>query len=88
MARHAAAEVGAADSAGTTGAGVTAVAAATPTTNVEDINGASIPIHDEVPGEMVMAYDPNNPCMKVGTMYPNMKEFSLAMRQCAIKQGV
>ena len=42
------------------------------------------PVDDQVPGERVMAYDPNNSCMKAGTVYPNMKEFRLAMRQFAI----
>jgi hypothetical protein len=33
-----------------------------------------------------MAYDPNNPCMAVGTIYPGMPEFRIAMRQFAINK--
>lgn len=64
---------------GAAAAGGVAAARAT-----DDIAGAAIPVHDEVPGERVMAYDPNKPSMKAGTVYPNMKEFRLAMRQYAI----
>ena len=31
-------------------------------------------------------YDPNNPCMNLGTVYPNMVEFRLAVRQFAINK--
>lgn len=64
---------------GAAAAGGVAAARAT-----DDIAGAAIPVHDEVPRERVMAYDPNKPSMKAGTVYPNMKEFRLAMRQYAI----
>ena len=33
-----------------------------------------------------MVHDPNNPCMDIGTVYPNMVEFRLAVRQFAIKK--
>lgn len=52
----------------------------------QDTTGAAIPVSDEVPGELVMPYDPDKPCMKAGTMYPNMKEFRLAVRQYAINE--
>jgi hypothetical protein len=51
-----------------------------------DIDGAAIPTSDAVPGEMVISYDKNNPSMEVGTMYPTMEEFKLAVRQFAIKK--
>jgi len=31
-------------------------------------------------------YDPDKPCMDLGSVYPNMKEFRLAMRQFAINE--
>lgn len=49
-------------------------------------DGAAIPTSDEVPGEMVISYDKNNPSMALGTMYPTMEEFKLAVRQFAIKE--
>jgi len=52
----------------------------------EDVDGAAIPTNDDVPGEMVISYDKNNPCMEVGTQYPTMEEFKLAVRQFAIKE--
>lgn len=51
-----------------------------------DTAGAAIPVEDHVPGERTLFYDPNKPCMKIGTVYPNMKEFRLAMRQFAINE--
>ena len=51
-----------------------------------DTAGAAIPVDDHVPGERILVYDPNNPCMDIGTVYPNMKEFRLAMRQFAINE--
>lgn len=72
--------------AGGVGGAAAAAAApgASPVVDEDDITGAAIPVDDQVPGERVMAYDPNNPCMKAGTVYPNMKEFRLAVRQFAI----
>ena len=46
-----------------------------------DTVGAAIPVEDDVPGERILVYVPNNPCMDIGTVYPNMEEFRLAMRQ-------
>jgi hypothetical protein len=52
----------------------------------EDVDGAVIPTNDIVPGEVVISYDKNNPSMKVGTQYPTMEEFKLAVRTYAIKK--
>jgi hypothetical protein len=51
--------------------------------NICDNNSAAIPIFQHLPGERVM-FDRNNPVMKPDSLYPNMKEFRLAMRQYAI----
>jgi hypothetical protein len=51
-----------------------------------DTTGAAIPVDDHVPGEGLYAYDPNNTSMDIGTVYPNMKEFRLAMKQFAINK--
>jgi hypothetical protein len=51
-----------------------------------DTTGAAIPVDDHVPGEGFHGYDPNNPSMDIGTVYPNMKEFRLAMKQFAINK--
>ena len=32
-----------------------------------------------------MVHDPNRPSMDLGTVYPNMKKFRLAVRQFAIR---
>lgn len=45
-----------------------------------------IPVYDDVPEERVFVHDPNKPCMDVGTVYPDMKEFRLAVRQFAINE--
>lgn len=47
---------------------------------LEGIEGATIPIDNIVPGELVIIYDKNNPCMDRYTKYPSMKEFRLAVR--------
>ena len=52
----------------------------------QDVDGAAIPTNDAVPGEIIISYDKNNPSMKVGTHYPTMEEFKLAMRTYAIKK--
>ena len=53
-----------------------------------DTTGAAILVDDHVPREILYAYayDPNEPCMDIGTVYPNMKEFRLAMKQFAINE--
>jgi len=52
----------------------------------EDVDGAAIPTSDVVPGEIVISYDKNNPSLEVGTQYPTMEEFKLAVRTYAIKK--
>jgi hypothetical protein len=52
----------------------------------QDIDGAAIPTNDTVTGEVVISYDKNNPSMEVGTQYPSMEEFKLAVRTFAIKK--
>ena len=54
--------------------------------NAIDTSGAAIPVDDHVPGEGLYVYDPNKPRMDIGTIYPNMKEFRLAMKQFAINE--
>ena len=56
------------------------------TDNAIDTSGAAIPVDDHVPGEGLYVYDHNKPCMDIGTIYPNMKEFRLAMKQFAINE--
>jgi hypothetical protein len=46
---------------------------------------AAILIFQHLPGERVM-FDKNNPVIEPGSLYPNMKEFRLAMRQYAIEK--
>ena len=52
----------------------------------QNIDGAAIPTNDAVPGEIIISYDKNNPSMEVGTQYPTMEEFKLAVRTYAIKK--
>jgi hypothetical protein len=52
----------------------------------QNTDGAAIPTSDVVPCEIVISYDKNNPSMEVGTVYPNMDEFRLAVRQYAINK--
>ena len=51
-----------------------------------DTTGAVIEVDDYLPGEGTMVHDPNRPCMDLGTVYPNMKKFRLAVRQFAINK--
>ena len=51
-----------------------------------DYDGAAIPTSDVIPSEMVISYDKNNPPMDVGTIYPTMEEFKMAVRQYAINK--
>jgi hypothetical protein len=48
-----------------------------------DENYAGIPIFQQLPREREM-FDRNNPVMKPDSLYPNMKEFRLVMRQYTI----
>lgn len=52
----------------------------------DDYLGAAIPVDDDVPGETVVVHDPNKPCMDIGTVYPSMAEFRLAIIQFAINE--
>ena len=52
----------------------------------QNIDGASLHVDDCIPGEKVIVYDPDKPCMSLGSVYPCMKEFRLAMRQFAINE--
>jgi len=51
-----------------------------------DTTGAAIDVDDYLPGERTVVHDPNLPRMDLGIVYPNMKEFRLAMRQFAINK--
>jgi hypothetical protein len=51
--------------------------------NIWDDSSAAIPIFQHLTGERVM-FDRNNPVMEPGSLYPNMKEFRLTIRQYAI----
>jgi hypothetical protein len=51
--------------------------------NVCDDSSAAIPIFQHLSGERVM-FDRNNPVIEPDSLYPNMKEFRLFMRQYAI----
>ena len=53
---------------------------------MEDTHGAAIPVDDDIPGERMILYDPNKPSMDLGTVYPSMAEFRLAVRQFAINE--
>jgi hypothetical protein len=53
---------------------------------VIDYDGAAIPTSDVVPSEVLISYDKNNPPMVVGTLYPTMEEFKMAVRQYAINK--
>jgi hypothetical protein len=47
---------------------------------------AAIPVDDEILDERVMLHDPDKPCMDIGTMYPSMRDFRLAVRQFVINE--
>ena len=51
-----------------------------------DNEGAAIPVSDAIPNEVVITYDKDQPKMDLGTMYPSMKEFRLAVRQFSINE--
>jgi hypothetical protein len=53
---------------------------------VEDTHGAAILVDDDIPGERRILYDPNKPSMDLGTVYPSMEEFRLAVRQYVINE--
>jgi hypothetical protein len=41
---------------------------------------ATISVDDEILDERVMLHDPDKPCMDIGTVYPSMRDFRLAVR--------
>jgi hypothetical protein len=43
------------------------------------------PCEDYLPDEKIVKYDKINPSMQPDNLFPNMKEFRIAMRQYAIK---
>ena len=52
----------------------------------QDNDVAAIPTSDVILGEMVILYVKNNPSMDLGTVYPTMEEFKMAVRQFAINK--
>ncbi|WVZ64440.1 hypothetical protein U9M48_013950 [Paspalum notatum var. saurae] len=53
--------------------------------NAGDTVGAAIPVMDELPEEIVIGYDKDNPIIELGTVYPTMKDFRMALKDYAIK---
>jgi len=49
-----------------------------------EIDAAAIPVDDNGANEPLFFYDRDNPEMTVGTLYPSMPEFRLAVRQHAV----
>jgi len=54
--------------------------------SVDNDNDAAIPTSDVIPSELVISYDKDHPKMDLGTIYPSMKEFRMAVRQFAINE--
>ncbi|KAJ1272938.1 hypothetical protein BS78_06G241200 [Paspalum vaginatum] len=52
----------------------------------DTVVGAAIPVRDHVPDEIVIGYDKDNPSMELGTLYPTMKDFMMALKQFAISE--
>jgi len=50
-----------------------------------DLQGAELPVDDLIPVDDVIGYDKEDPPMDVGTIYPCMNEFRVAVRHNAIK---
>jgi hypothetical protein len=50
----------------------------------EEMDAVAIPVNDNEPTEPIFFYDRDNPIMSVGTLYPSMPEFRLAVKQHAI----
>ena len=48
------------------------------------MNEAGIHVKDNDPSEPMLHWDTNNPAMSVGTIYPIVPEFRLAVKQHAI----
>ena len=51
-----------------------------------DTTRAAINVDDYLPEERIVVHDPNGPSLDLGSVYPNMKEFRLAVRQFAINE--
>ena len=51
-----------------------------------DVEGAAIPVDDVIPEERHFSYDMDHPEITIGTMYPTMDQFRLAIRQYAINE--
>lgn len=51
-----------------------------------DYTGGAIPVSDHIPDEIVIAWDKDHPVMNLGTMYPTMNDFRMAIRQFAINE--
>jgi hypothetical protein len=54
--------------------------------NLEGIEGEAMLVDDYIQEETLMEYDKDNPTMVLGTIYPCMEEFRLAVRQYAINK--
>ena len=54
--------------------------------SVDNDNDAAIPTSDVIPSELVISYDKDHPKMDLGTIFPSMKEFRMAVRQFAISE--
>ena len=50
----------------------------------EEMEAAAIPVDDNEATEPLFFYDRDNPDMSVGTLYPSMPQFRLAVKQHAI----
>jgi hypothetical protein len=50
----------------------------------EDMNEAGINVNDNEPSQPLLDWNRDNPDMRVGTVYPSMGDFRLAVRQLAI----
>ena len=52
----------------------------------DDTEAYAINVSDAIPNEIEITYDKDHPKMDLGTMYPSMDEFRLAVRQFAINE--
>jgi hypothetical protein len=50
------------------------------------VKGAAIFVSDSIPDEVVITYDKDHPVMDIGTIYPTMDEFRMAVRQFGINE--
>jgi hypothetical protein len=54
--------------------------------NMQITQAVAIDVTDHISEERTIAYDEDSPCMKLGTPYPSMEKFRLAMRQYGINK--